>query len=365
MTHKEFPKILIIVPKLNLPGGVANYYKTLGLNKEESINYFYISKAGPRSFVNTVVRLVINYIRFSFHLIKYRYKVVVVNPTLDPRSFHRDSVFVIIAHLLRKKTFIFFRGWLDPFEETIKSSRFKYFLFRISYARAGKYIVLGNIFKEKLIALGVPANAKFNIETTVADSSFLDQIDLDKKFESFKEEIKLLFLSRIVREKGIYIAIDAFCGFLKKFPDRKCSLVIAGDGPELSSVKSYVTEKQIPHIIFLGHVNGEGKKRLLLESHILIFPSYSEGLPNSILEGMLYGMPIISRKTGGIPEIIADNINGFLTESYDPCIFTDFIIKIASDNILYKQIGENNHQIALQKFTYEKVKERVLQLLMK
>ena len=362
MSHKEFPKTLIIVPNLNLPGGVANYYKTLGLNKEENINYFYISKAKQRSFVNTAIRLVINYIRFSSQLVKYRYKVVVVNPTLDPKSFHRDSVFIMIAHLLGKKTIVFFRGWLEPFEETIKSSRFKSFLFRISYARAGKFFVLGNIFKEKLIAMGVPASAEFNIETTVADSSFLDQIDLDKKFESFQEEIRLLFLSRIVREKGIYIAIDAFCGFLKKFPDRKCSLIIAGDGPELSSVKSYVTEKQIRHIIFLGHVNGEGKKRLLLESHILIFPSYSEGLPNSILEGMLYGMPIISRKTGGIPEIIADNINGFLTESYDPCIFTDFIIKIASDNILYNKIANTNHQAAMRRFTSEKVKERVLSL---
>jgi glycosyltransferase involved in cell wall biosynthesis len=94
----------------------------------------------------------------------------------------------------------------------------------------------------------------------------------------------------------------------------------------------------------------------------MIFPSFTEGLPNSILEGMLYGMPIISRATGGIPEIVKNNINGYLTESYDPLIFADFLFNLASDCSLFKTISETNHQIALQQFTSEKVKERILKI---
>jgi glycosyltransferase involved in cell wall biosynthesis len=361
----EIRKTLIIVPNLNGSGGVVNYYKTLELNKKQNINYFPLSKVKPKSFAKIAFRLILTYLKFTFYLIRFHYKTIVVNPTLDPKSFHRDSVFIIITHLLGKRTIVFFRGWVEPFEEKIKSSRFKSLLFRISYAKAGKFIVLGNVFKEKLIAMGVPANAEFNIETTVADSSFLDQLDLNKKFMTFEEEIKFLILSRIVREKGIYIAIDAFCGFMNKCTDRKCSLVIAGDGPELTFAKTYVTAKKIPNIIFPGHVEGKAKMKLLLDSHILIFPSYSEGLPNSILEGMLYGMPILTRRTGGIPEVISNNINGFITESYESFLFTDFILKLVSDKLLYQKIANTNHQEALLRFTSEKVKERILSLIRK
>ena len=65
-----------------------------------------------------------------------------------------------------------------------------------------------------------------------------------------------------------------------------------------------LTDKEIDNIEFLGHVNAETKKKALFQSHIMIFPTFTEGLPNVILEGMLYGMPIISRATGGIPEVV-------------------------------------------------------------
>ena len=95
----------------------------------------------------------------------------------------------------------------------------------------------------------------------------------------------------------------------------------------------------------------------------MLFPSYTEGLPNTILEGMLYGMPVISRAIGGIPEVIQQNVNGFITDSYDPLVFTEFLINIASNNTLYKNISETNHQLALKKFTSEKVKDRIINIL--
>jgi glycosyltransferase involved in cell wall biosynthesis len=50
-------------------------------------------------------------------------------------------------------------------------------------------------------------------------------------------------------------------------------LIIAGDGLNLPAVKAYVEEKGILNIKFLGHVSAEKKKKVLLESHVMIFPS--------------------------------------------------------------------------------------------
>ena len=363
LPQKEIPKTLVLIPNLSFPGGVTNYYKTLGLDADRNITYFTINKGKPQSVPKTALRLLTNFSKFFFKLIKDRYRVVIVNPSLDSKSFHRDLVFIIITHLLNRKTVIFFRGWSEPYEEKIKKSKFKSFLFRISYAKAGKYLVLGNIFKKKLIAMGVPPETEFVMETTVADSSYLNELDLKDKCNSFKEKIVFLFLSRMEKEKGIYIAIDAYRSFLKKNPERKSCLIVAGDGPELPSVREYVSENKISNILFTGYVRDQKKRELLLKSHVMLFPTYyGEGLPNSILEGMLYGMPIISRLVGGIPDIVENEVNGYLTESYDPLIFTKFLSNLASDNTLYKKISETNHRIALEKYTSEKVRERILKI---
>jgi glycosyltransferase involved in cell wall biosynthesis len=362
---KEIPKTLILVPDLNLQGGVANYYKTLSLDVNSNITYFTVNKAKPQSSIINAFDLFYKYCRFFFKLIRYRYKVVVTNPSLEGKgkSFYRELIFILIAHLLNRKVIVFFRGWAEPFEEKIRKSKLISFLFRVSYARANKFIVLGDVFKKKLISLGVPEETEFFIETTVADSRYIKDLDLESKFSSFEKEINFLFLSRIEKIKGVYIAIDAFNYFINRFPERKCSLIIAGDGPDSSAVAEYVEKKMIKNIKFLGFVSGENKRKVLLESHVMLFPSYTEGLPNTILEGMLYGMPVISRAIGGIPEVIQQNVNGFITDSYEPLVFTEFLINIASNNTLYKNISVTNHQLALKKFTSEKVKGRIIKIL--
>jgi glycosyltransferase involved in cell wall biosynthesis len=354
-------KILILGPDLNLSGGVANYYRILNLSSYPNISYFRVNSKSESLYIKPF-RLIFKYFAFSYKLITKSYKIIHLNPSLGKRSFYRDALFIIISRLLCKKTLVFFRGWREDFEEKIKNDRFKLFLFKISYARASKYIVLSELFKKKLIGLGVPSSTTFFIETTVADSSFLQDFNWEKKIIKYREEVIFLFLSRIHREKGIYIAIDAYKQFLDKYPQRKSSFIIAGDGPELQKAKDYVDQIKIPQIRFAGHVEGDSKKEILLDSHVLLFPSYSEGMPNAILEGMLYGMPIISRITGGIADIVKQNINGFLSESLQPLIFTDFITILATNQELFSTMAINNHQKAIHEFTKEKVLKRLLSI---
>lgn len=361
MTEK-IGKTLVLVPDLQHTGGVSNYFRTLRLDSNANIKYFIINKAISQSTIKMGLRILVNYCLFFFTIIKGGYQLIHINPSLDRNSFYRDSIFILLSRMLKRKTLVFFRGWLDMYAQKIKKSRFKAFLFRISYAKADKYIVLSSIFKEKLIELGVPHHSEFHIETTVADASYLGELDLVRKYSAFKEKIIFLFISRIAKSKGIFIAIDAYGKFVEQFPQRQSCLIIAGDGPDLDAARRYVEVKNIPQIVFLGHVSGETKKKLFLESHVMICPSYSEGLPNSILEGMLYGMPIISRATGGIPEVIQQEINGYLSESYDPLLFTDFLSTIASDGDLYAKISNKNYGTAIERFTPDKVRERILKI---
>jgi len=352
--------VLLLVPDLNLAGGVSGYYNTLKLDEYAGATYFFVNSAKKQKGIILLLRLIKNYFRYFFLLAHGKFSLVHFNPSLDKKSFYRDAIFIIIARGLGRKTLVFFRGWLDAYEEEIKKSKLKSFLFDLSFAKADRYIVLSAHFRDKLHAMGVSKKTKFYIESTVADSSYVSELDLAKKCISYSEKKIFLYLSRIEKEKGVFLAIDAFVIFCRKNPNS--TLIIAGDGKDLDAAKKFTKDKRIMGIQFLGHVDGEVKKRILLTSHVMIFPSYSEGMPNCVLEGMLYGMPVISRNIGAIPDIITPGKNGFLTESFDPTVYADLMQKLANDIVLYKSIAEENHRKASSNYTTEKVRERILSI---
>ncbi len=354
-------KILVLVPDLRLPGGVTNYYNALKLETKADVRYFTVNSFKPESGMATLLRMISKYISFFFLLLTKKISLVHVNPSLDRRSFYRDFGFILLSRLCRKDILIFFRGWEDSYEEIIKRSRFQSFLFKISYAKARRFIVLSESFKRKLICMGVPASTPFYIETTVADSSGVDDLDLQKKYVTSEKNLKLLFISRIEKEKGIFITLDAYREFQRQCPEIRVSLTVAGDGPALAAARQYVEQEQIPGVEFTGNIRGEQKKKVLLESHIMIFPTYyGEGMPNSILEGMLYGMPVISRVNAGIPDVVQQGINGFLTESIDPLTFSDFLCRLVRDREMLREMSLVNHRKGMERFTTERVRDRIL-----
>ena len=360
LSEKPLPQIMVLVPDLRIPGGVSNYYKTLQLDADPQVQYFVINEVEQQGAFAAIIRLFKKYCSFSYKLLKREAKFVVINPSLDEgKSFYRDMVFILLTLFFNCKPVVFFRGWFDPFEEKIRHSKFKTFMFSISYAKAYQYMVLGKTFKQKLLSLGVPASTPFHIETTVADSTYISSLNLAEKFGTYEEELKFLFLSRIEKEKGVYIAIDAFTLFINRFPTRKATLIIAGDGRDLAEVRAYVAGKNLQRIRFDGHVSAETKKKVLLEAHVMIFPSFTEGLPNVILEGMLYGFPIVARGTGGIPEVVDEKVNGYITDSYDAEVFAELLYPVAFDGELYKRMAETNHHKALSTYTSEQVKARI------
>lgn len=356
-------RILVLVPDLRLPGGVTNYYNALKLETSANVEYFTVNSYKRESGIMTAIRILKNYFRFFFLLLRKRFDIIHINPSLDRRSFYRDFGFIMISRLMGRKKLVFFRGWNDEYEEKIRKSKFRSYLFRISYAKADRYIVLSGMFRKKLIQMGVAESIPFSIETTVADSSFINELNLEKKYSDNLSNLQFLFISRIEREKGVFIAIDAFSKFLSENPEANAKLVIAGDGPALPEAIKYVEEMKISNIEFLGNVRGEKKKKALLESHIMLFPTYyGEGMPNSVLEGMLYGMPVVSRYNAGIPDVVEHGVNGYLTHSKEPSVFTDFISDLISDKEVLKKMARNNNQKGIQLFTTEKVRDRILKI---
>jgi len=347
-------KVLIIVPDLKAYGGVSSLYQALKMDQITNCEYFNIQFAkGIKHF--RFIGLVVIY--FLFFLKCFKYKIIHLNPGLVRKSYYREMLLILIAKLMHCKIIVYWHGWLNSFEEKIKNSKIRSMLFLKTYGRAELCIVLGTVFREKLLRLGY--KNRILIETNSFDDTYLKN-DILEKNRKQNYPIRLLFLSRIIKQKGIYIAIDTLN--LLTEGGYNVELLVAGDGKELKSTMKNVADRNLVNIIFIGNVTGKEKHNLLKRSHIIIFPSFTEGLPMTILEGMAYGLPIIAKSVGGIPDIIKDGENGYLTDSVNPIDYAKIIERLINDYQKYKEISFNNILKANSTFLPENLRNRLISI---
>ena len=353
-------RVLLLTPQLEDIGGVGNYYKALQLHRDDDrIDYLAVTGTGHESILQFSARLTRNYWRFWNLLGTGKYGLVILNPSLDPRAFYRDAVFCWLAQIRGVRVLVFFRGWVPAFEDRIRDSFLPKFVFRRTMARVRHFVVLGRVFERKVVALGAAADSRFWIETTVADATHLDRFPVGFR-QDVANSLKLLFLARLTPAKRPFLALEAFNLAQQRRPDLNLELVIAGPGPEFPHLQRRIEADGIRNVTLAGPVRDIAKAELLASAHVLLHPTASgEGMPNAILEAMLYGMPVLSTTMGAIPEILEHGINGYIASTPDPGLFADWIIQLATNIELRSRISRTNRDKALRLYTVDKVRSRL------
>jgi len=168
--------------------------------------------------------------------------------------------------------------------------------------------------------------------------------------------LKILQVSRFIEKKGLDITIKAF----KKISDLgfNARLVLAGDGPLKSKLKAMSIDLGIKNKVeFKGFLSPEKIKVEYLDADLFCHPSRKtgdgdrEGIPNSILEAMSYGLPVISTNHSGIPEVISDFKTGVLIENDNYDFLADEVINLSKNNSLYQEISQNSRELVESKFS--------------
>jgi len=347
MIISEVMRVLINVPKLSNPGGVSVLYNVLKIqDRYNNVELFQIHSSLP-----SVLGYLQKYLEFSRRIKSF--DVVHLNPSLNKKSFLRDGIYAYIAKMLGKKVIVYWHGWENTFEEKIKSTRLLTSIFNHTFRKSETSIVLGQVFSDKLKDLGY--SNKVIIETNAAESKYLTS-PLSSRSLKGKDCVTLLFISRLQKEKGIYEAIETLK--ILNADELKYKLIIAGSGTEEQKVNQLAREDN--NIEFMGYIKSNEKHLALLNSDILFFPTYyPEGLPLTILEGLMYGLPVVSRPVGGIPDIVVNKENGFITESKDPIVYAEILQRMVKDDEVYTQISENNINKSFH-FTPKLVCERLM-----
>jgi colanic acid/amylovoran biosynthesis glycosyltransferase len=123
--------------------------------------------------------------------------------------------------------------------------------------------------------------------------------------------MQIICVGRLVPAKGQHILLRAFSHLHAK--GHAAHLTFVGDGPDLRSLKRETSEKGLTaNVTFRGALNHDATHEQLGSADIFALASFAEGIPVALMEAMAMGIPCVSTRITGIPELIRDNIDGLL-----------------------------------------------------
>jgi glycosyltransferase involved in cell wall biosynthesis len=167
-----------------------------------------------------------------------------------------------------------------------------------------------------------------------------------------------------VKSKGLSWVIRS-CGELFRH-NVPLYLVIAGEGKEESRLRQLADSCLPGRVRFLGKVEREKMYRVYSAGDLFVFPGIRESLGMVFLEAQSCGLPVVAFADGGVPEVVADGICGYLVHPFDAREFNEAIVRLLADEDLRKRMGEaargyvrNRHDL---KSNYRAVEEILLEL---
>jgi glycosyltransferase involved in cell wall biosynthesis len=134
--------------------------------------------------------------------------------------------------------------------------------------------------------------------------------------------------------------------------------MVCGEGNLTTQIKKLVKTEGISDCVkIMGWIPHQDLPKYLNEMKILVLPSFTEGLPNIMLEAMACGTPVLATPVGAIPDVIKDGETGFLLRSNDPKHIAERIIELLNKPELLEKVSVNAYNFVRGNFSYEKTLE--------
>jgi len=204
---------------------------------------------------------------------------------------------------------------------------------------------------DRLVHLGCPPE-KLRINRTGIPLNEFPFVDREPRADG---KWRVVQACRLIPKKGVATSLRAFAIFKKDNPDAE--FFIAGKGPlqqELEMLAGGLGILRDVH--FVGFLSQQKLQQLYASSNLFLHPSEispnqdQEGVPNSVLEAMSTGLPVVATRHGGIPEAVDHGRTGLLVAEEDHVGLANAMQLITSSPILLKQMGERAHATVVERF---------------
>ena len=181
---------------------------------------------------------------------------------------------------------------------------------------------------------------------------------------------RILSVGRLVEKKGFGDLIEA-CRILRE-RRRVFECAIVGEGPLQGELQAQIDRSQLGDCVQLfGPRSQSDVRRLLTEAQLFVLPCVAEtgggsdNLPTVIAEAMMCGLPVISTRIAGLPEMIQHSENGFLVEPRKPQTLAVAMEQLLRDTVLATKLGTRAHGTAVAKFSLESTTRTLKHLLIR
>ena len=155
----------------------------------------------------------------------------------------------------------------------------------------------------------------------------------------------ILYIGRVSQEKDIDILLDSLTILLKK--KKNTVLIVVGGGPSIDSLKKRSVELGISdNVIFTGMIPNKDllESGLLKKVKLFVTASTSENQPMTILESIMFGLPIVGVDARGVPELVEGN--GFIVKPKDPEALAGKMYEILSDEKLRETFAKRSLELS-------------------
>jgi colanic acid/amylovoran biosynthesis glycosyltransferase len=254
-----------------------------------------------------------------------------------------------IAKELKIPLIVHFHGYDASSVKLISEYRDRY---RKLFVYASSVVAVSLLMKENLVKLGADENKV--VYDPYGPALFFNDI-----FPDYDNADSALFVGRFVDKKAPWLLIEMMKRLLAKGVITK--LIMAGDGTLLETckgmVKIYGLEK---NIVFTGAISQAEVKNLMTHSFCYIQHSITtsdgetEGTPVSILEASLAGLPVVSTKHAGIPDVIIHGETGFLVDELNIDKMAEYMLLLLNNRELAREMGMKGKKRISENFSLEK-----------
>ena len=264
---------------------------------------------------------------------------------------------LLSAKLARTKTVVIAIGLQSKSSERMFGGFIFSRIFRI--LERINYLLVDRIVLESNSAVSFLDLVEYRYKISIG-SLYVD-LSLFKIIKGLKNRKELVgYVGRYSEEKGIINFVDALPMILNGTNNIK--ILIGGGGPLLNEIKEKVKKYQDKGANLIDWIPYGELPNYLNELKLLILPSYTEGLPNIVLEAMACGTPVLATPVGGVPDLIKDGETGFVMEENSPECIAENILRVLDRPDLVT-IARNAQVLIEKEYTYETALKRYQEIL--
>jgi len=236
-------------------------------------------------------------------------------------------------------------------------------VYNILFDKGDLFLPISERWKNRLVELGCGEN-KILVHHMGVDCGKLS-FNMSKSGNG--KHVRILTIARLVEKKGVEYGIRAVSELSRKYNNIEYNIV--GDGSLRDRYGRLIAELRMGDIIhLLGWKDQEQVYNLIATSHIFLCPSVTstngdqEGIPVALMEAMMAGLPIVSTRHSGIPELVQDGVSGFLVPERDVSALVEKLIYLIEHPEIWPEMGRAGRAYVEANYDINKLNDRLVEI---